>query len=132
MHLYVFISLWLILLNEFWTSWSIFSCIICVCVPFPFMMPTMVLILNGSSEHSAHMWSKSGIIYLLKAFGYIERVVKSDFFFRKRSLLLYMCATCSDLPSYIMMPINTGMLSFLFRHRRKKAELCRTGEGNAF
>ena len=36
---------------------------------------------------------------LLKAFGYIERVVKSDFFFRV--FFYHACATCSDLPSYI-------------------------------
>ena len=35
---------------------------------------------------------------LLKAFVYIERVVKSDLF-RKRPILLHTCATCSELPS---------------------------------
>ena len=43
----------------------------------------MVFILDGSSEHGAHVWSKSGIFYLLKAFGYIKRVVKSDFLIGK-------------------------------------------------
>ena len=38
----------------------------------------MVLILDGSSEHGTHIWSKSD-----KAFGYIERVVDSDFLFGK-------------------------------------------------
>ena len=39
---------------------------------------------------------------LLKAFVYIKRVVKSDFFsFRKRPLSHQTCATCSELPTYI-------------------------------
>ena len=37
----------------------------------------MALILDGSSEDGAHTLSKSG---LLKAFGYIESVIKFDFF----------------------------------------------------
>ena len=44
------------------------------------MFTPMVLILDGSAEHGAHIWSKSGVSDLLKAFGYIERVVKSIFF----------------------------------------------------
>ena len=40
----------------------------------------MVVIIDGSSFPYAHIWSKSGISDLLKAFGNIERVVKSDFF----------------------------------------------------
>ena len=38
---------------------------------------------------------------LMKVFGYIERVVKSDFFFEKYLLLNQVCATCSEQPSYI-------------------------------
>ena len=38
---------------------------------------------------------------MLKAFGLIERFVKSDFFSRKRPILLHTCVTCSELPSYI-------------------------------
>ena len=38
----------------------------------------MALILDDGSEHSAHICSESG---LLKAFSYIDREVKSDFFF---------------------------------------------------
>ena len=37
---------------------------------------------------------------LLKAFGYIERVVNSDFI-RKLPILHHGCATCVELPSYI-------------------------------
>ena len=37
----------------------------------------------------------------LNAFGYIERVIKSDFFSRKRLTFLHACAICSVLPSYI-------------------------------
>ena len=40
----------------------------------------VVVILDGSSEHGAHIWSNSGISNLLKAF---ERVVKSDIFSEK-------------------------------------------------
>ena len=36
---------------------------------------------------------------MLNAFGNIKKVCKSDFF-RKRTILLHMCATCSKLPSY--------------------------------
>ena len=38
---------------------------------------------------------------MLKAFGYIDKVVKSDFFSRKIPILLHTCASCSELPSYI-------------------------------
>ena len=38
---------------------------------------------------------------MLKAFGCIERVVKYDFFSEK-TCLLHMCATFSELPSYII------------------------------
>ena len=42
---------------------------------------------------------------LLKAFGYIERVVKSDLF-RKLTTLHLTCVTCSELPSYVItMPL---------------------------
>ena len=57
----------------------------------------MVLELDGNLEHGAHIW----YFDLLKAFGYIERVVKPTFFLQKRPILLYMCATCPELPSYI-------------------------------
>ena len=40
----------------------------------------MVLILDASSEHGAHIWSKFRNFDFFKAFGYIERVVKSYFF----------------------------------------------------
>ena len=36
---------------------------------------------------------------LLKAFGYIEKFVKSDFFCLKRPILLHTCATCPESPS---------------------------------
>ena len=43
----------------------------------------MVLILDGSSEHGAHIWNKSG---LLKAFGNIDIVVKTYFIGAKHVL----------------------------------------------
>ena len=45
-------------------------------------------------------------IRFVKAFGYIERVVKSGFFFRKRTILLNMCPTSFELPSYISTVAN--------------------------
>ena len=60
----------------------------------------MVIILDGSSDHGCAHIERMRHFDLLKAFGYIDRVVKSDFF-RKRPILLDMCATCFDLPSYI-------------------------------
>ena len=38
---------------------------------------------------------------LLKALGDIERVVKSNLFYRELPILIRMCATYSELPSYI-------------------------------
>ena len=38
---------------------------------------------------------------MLKAFGYIERVVKSDFFFGKRPCFHHSCATWNEQPSNI-------------------------------
>ena len=43
---------------------------------------------------------------LIKAFGYIERVVKSDSFFGKYILSHYACATCSEQSSYIKTMAN--------------------------
>ena len=49
------------------------------------------------------LWPHMGQIRyfdLLKAFGYIKRVVKSDLFW-KRPILYHRCTTCSELSSYI-------------------------------
>ena len=46
-------------------------------------------ILDGCSFDYAHTWSKSGFSNLLKAFGYIERVVKSDIFSEKTYFTAY-------------------------------------------
>ena len=44
-------------------------------------MRPMVLILNGSSEHdTVRTYIVNEVFDLLKAFGYIEIVVKSDFY----------------------------------------------------
>ena len=48
------------------------------------------------------------------AFGYIERVVKSDFFSQKRPILLHKCATKSELPSYIRTRLCTMVWSRVF------------------
>ena len=42
-------------------------------------------------------------------FCYIERVVKFDFF-RKKPVLLHTCATCSELPYYISIIIETDLV----------------------
>ena len=50
----------------------------------------LVFIVYGCSFHYAHIWSKSGNSFLFKASGYIERVVKFDFFsFEKDLFTLY-------------------------------------------
>ena len=58
----------------------------------------MLLILDGSSEHGAHIWSNSGISICWRHFVTSK---ESSNFFLKRPFLLYMCATCSELPFYI-------------------------------
>ena len=59
------------------------------------MRTPMVFILDGCSFlHLRHF-------DLLKAFGHIERVVKSEKKNRKKTILLHTCATCSEKPSYI-------------------------------
>merc|ERR1719239_1919985 len=69
---------------------------------------TMVLILNGSPEHGAHIWKKIRYFDLMKAFCYIDRVVKSIFFSSWNRLnLLNTCVTCSELPSFISSMIFT-------------------------
>ena len=50
--------------------------------------------------------------FVLNAFGYIERVVKSEFFFRKRPILHHTCAKRSELPSYISTMTYPGPLSY--------------------
>ena len=61
----------------------------------------MVLLLGVSSEHSAHIEVNQVFRFVEGIwFGYIKKVVKSDFFTEK-PILLDMCATCSKLPSYI-------------------------------
>ena len=43
----------------------------------------MALLLDGSSEHVEHIWSKIRYFDLSKAFVFIKRVVKSELFFGK-------------------------------------------------
>ena len=52
---------------------------------------------------------------MVKAFGWMKRVVKSDYFSRKRPFLHHTCATFSELPTYI-----STMGSAEFRPRRSK------------
>ena len=58
---------------------------------------------NTSTTFDLHaQWClKNRYFEWLKAFGYIDRVVKS-YFLQKKPILLHMCATCSELPSYII------------------------------
>ena len=55
----------------------------------------MVLILDGSSEHSAHIWSKSGISICWKHLVTSKESSNPIFFFGKD--------LCSKLPSYLTM-----------------------------
>ena len=65
----------------------------------------------------------------LKAIGYIERVVNSDFFVWKRPNLLNMCATCTELPFYISTRHTTV---YKFRdHPSKKMAWARGGRGGS-
>ena len=57
---------------------------------------SMVLILDGSSEHGEHIWSNSVMqicwMHLLTSIGLTNR---------RWPLLLYKCATCSELPDQV-------------------------------
>ena len=62
----------------------------------------MVLILDGSSEHGAHkIWSKSGIRFV-EGIWFHRQSHQIRFLFRKSLILLHTCATCSELPCYII------------------------------
>ena len=56
--------------------------------------------LDGSSEHGAHIWSKSGIS-ICSSHLVTSKASWNPTFFRKRPILLYTCATFSELPSCI-------------------------------
>ena len=53
------------------------------------MVRSVFFRLDGCSFYYAHIWCKSGISDLLKAFGYIKTVVKSDFFRKKTYFISY-------------------------------------------
>ena len=55
----------------------------------------------------AHM-EQFRLLDLLKAFGYIERVIKSDFFFEKRPCLHHTCAMLNEQPSSIKTMLYVG------------------------
>ena len=59
-----------------------------------FLVSIMVLILDGSSEHGAHIWSKSDIWICLMH-------QSSSPFFLEKTYFFHTCATCLELPSYI-------------------------------
>ena len=58
----------------------------------------MVPILDDSSEHGAHKWSKVSISICLRHFA---TPLSNSIFFWKRPFILNSCTTCSELPSYI-------------------------------
>ena len=62
---------------------------------------TRVLILDGGSEHGAHIWGKSGISRFVKGILLQRQSQQIHFFSQKIPILLHTCATCSELPSYI-------------------------------
>ena len=61
----------------------------------------MVLILDGSSEHDAHLWRKLGISICLRHLVTSIELSNPSFFSQKTPILLNTCATCSELPTYI-------------------------------
>ena len=82
-------------IHEYWV-WALYS------YSFLYRQGALPLFFyfDGSSEQGAQD-EKFRYFDLLKAFGYIYRVFQSYFFSRKWPILLYTCATCSELPSYI-------------------------------
>ena len=62
--------------------------------------PSHVLILDGSSEHGAHIWSKSGISICWRHL-VTSRDSSCIFFSQKSPILLHTCETWPELPSYI-------------------------------
>ena len=62
---------------------------------------------------------------MLKAFGYIERVVKSDLFSIKKPILHKTCAACSELPTYIRTMIPADKLHEVM----VKIDILAEGEG---
>ena len=62
----------------------------------PFTISTMVLILDGSSEHGKHIRNKSGISRLVKGIWLpLQNCISEKTYFTSD------CATCCELPSYI-------------------------------
>ena len=54
----------------------------------------------------------TGHLDLLKACGYIEKVVKSVIFFGNKNILHHTCATCSELPTHISTMCAPGQGAF--------------------
>ena len=73
----------------------------------------MVLILDGSSEHGAHIWNESGISICERHLDTSKKSLNPISFFES-PISLHMCATYSDLPSYIstMAYVLTQMENF--------------------
>ena len=72
----------------------------------------MVLVLDGNSETGAHIRSTVCFLYLFKAFDWIESSHKADFFSPKRPTFIYVCATCSELPSNMRTMVNISFAIF--------------------
>ena len=60
----------------------------------------MLLILDGSSEHGAHIWNLSGIA-IFERHLVTSKESSNPIFLSENTFLLHICATCSDQPSYI-------------------------------
>ena len=66
----------------------------------------MVLILDGSTEHCANIWRKSGISKCVRHSVTLTESSNPNFF-RIKPTLLHTYATCSELPSYISTMVLT-------------------------
>ena len=70
------------------------SCIEKVCN----LVKTMVRILDGSSEHRKYVINR--VLRFVEGIWLDRKCRQIKNFLRKRPILLNMCATCSELPSY--------------------------------
>ena len=78
----------------------------------------MVLILDGCSELSAQIWSKQ--VFLFVAGICLQRESRR---IRKLPILHHMCATCCELPSYIITMVLTIDIYLWFKLSKEEIAL---------
>ena len=95
----------------------------------------MVLTLDGSSEHGANIWSKSGIAICWRHL-VTSYESSNPIFFLEKTYFLHKCATSSELPSNVStMAENYNSNSrdhsgvILIKNTRKSGPLCYTETG---